>query len=145
MKRLNFALLGVGLLACAGACMAGQRIQTMFVKPGTNLSASVASAKVNGFVNEIHAWASDGMSTGKVAVTVQPASGVVAAYNIATNDIGPSLRWYPAVDATEVSGKALSSDPPRRYFLKGDTVTLTVTGIDVTNLTWNCSIKTSDE
>jgi len=96
-----------------------------------------------GYLEEVQVLVTDGVSTGSVVVSIQPTDSTVAAYNIATNTVTDEKRWVPRRDATDVSGADLTSDPPQRYFLSGDTITFVVTG-SPTNKTWRCRVKVDD-
>ncbi|MBU0706694.1 hypothetical protein KJ662_05580, partial [Patescibacteria group bacterium] len=61
------------------------------------------------------------------------------AVSIATGATTDEKVWRPRTDGTAVDGTALTSDPPGRFVLGGETVTFAITG-SPTNVTWTCII-----
>ena len=142
-KLILFAC--AGLVACV--CIAGPKLETSQIKltavgvvAGTNAAIKVAA----GYVEEVSVHCSDNTSTGVVSVVVNPADATATAYNLATGTATATKRWYPRVDGTGTDGTGLSSDPPWRYLLIGDTITFAVTASEATNVTWTLRIKLSD-
>jgi len=142
MRKLSL-IIGAAVLVAACAWADGPDTKLLTIVLGAGAGGTNASAAVSGYIEEVQVSAADGFSTGLVAVTMQPADAVVAAYNIATNLVVGSGRWRPVVDRTAVDASDLASDPPARYLVYGDTVKFIVTG-SATNRTWNCRIKTND-
>ena len=141
----------ITLFACASlaacVCMAGPKLETskitltgVGVTGGTNAAVKIAA----GYVEEVSVHCSDNTSTGVVSVVVNPADSTATAYNLATGTATATKRWYPRVDGTGTDGTGLSSDPPWRYCLVGDTITYKVTASEATNVTWTLRIKLSD-
>ena len=142
MRKLSL-ILGAAVLVAACALADGFDTKLLTIALTTGTGGTNASTAVVGYIEEIQVSAADGVSTGLVAISVQPADAVVAAYNIATNSVTGSGRWRPVVDRTDINAADLTSDPPTRYLIYGDTVKFIVTG-SATNRTWNCRIKTND-
>jgi hypothetical protein len=95
-------------------------------------------------VEDLTVLCADGISTGVVVVSVQPADVTASTYNLASATVTNMARFRTRVDGTDTAGPALTSDPPERYFLIGDTVKFVVTD-SATNKTWRCRIKTNDK
>jgi hypothetical protein len=137
MRKL-ILVAGAGLAACAWAGSEPRVILTL----GTATGSTGTVANVS-YLDEIQVSVSDGVSTGTVAVAVLTADNSVSATSIATNAVTGSKTWRPVVDATDIAGTALSSDPPRRWLLVLDTLRLIVTD-SPTNVTWTLRAKLSD-
>jgi hypothetical protein len=132
----------IGAVALAAACaFAGGKVWPVDVVLTAATGGTNRSAAISGYVEEIAVYCSDGVSTGEVVVAAQRTGQ--AAYNLATNAVVGKKLWRPAVDATDTAGAALTSDPPRRYYLLGETVSFAVTG-SPTNKTWRFEIKTAE-
>jgi hypothetical protein len=142
MRKLSL-IAGIVMLTAVCVNAAPKLITIENVMTGVTTLTNT-SEKVVGYIEEIQVAVSDGVSTGTVAVTVQPADSTVAAYSIATNSVVDESRWRPRVDGTDDAGTALTSDPPGRYFLIGDTVGFEVSG-SPSNVTWKCRIKVSTD
>jgi len=141
MRKLTL-ILGAGLLVAACA-LADSALNRLWVEMGTATSKTNTSTRVQGFVEEVQVSVSDGNSTGYVFIAVQPKDAEATAYYIATNIVIASKLWRPRVDGTTIGSTVLTNDPPGRYFLFDDTVSLVVTGSPA-SVTWNCRIKTSE-
>ena len=139
MRRLCL-MIAVAGVACAALAEPQMRYFPE-VATGTNTSGT-ATLDLSGYVEAVYVSVSDGVSTGTVAVSYAPVLGSTA-INIATNAVVDEDVFRPAVDATDISGAALTSDPPRRYALVGETVTFSVTG-SPTGVTWKCMAVIED-
>ena len=95
---------------------------------------------LRGYLDEIYVSCSDGSSTGTVAVAYIPTDGITPAINVATGAVAAAKLWRPRVDVTDIAGVALTSDPPSRVMLAGESLSLIVTG-SPTNKTWTATIK----
>ena len=138
--RRRLMIMAVGLLACA--CIAGPEANYREITLGTNTTGT-ATLGLSGYVEAVYVGVDDGESTGAVTIAYAPLVGSTA-INIATNIVTDELVWRPAVDMTDVLGAALTSDPPARFALAGETVTITVTGTK-TGLVWQCLIVVDDD
>ncbi len=144
MRKLSYIGAAVLLAACAIAGPMLQRsVKSAIVMGATTGGTNTITADLWGYIEELTVTCSDGVSTGAVVVAVQPSDAKATAYNIATNSVVASRLYRPRVDATDISGTALSSDPPVRYCLMGDSISYAVTG-SPTNVTWTLTIKLSD-
>lgn len=114
---------------------------------GASSSGSVTFNTVEGYIEEINVLVtdvSDGSITGNVTVAVDPVDSTVSEYTIATNGaVAGSARWRPRVDGTSAAGADLTSDPPGRYPIHGETIKAYIHG-SPTATTWRVRIKTSD-
>lgn len=144
MKR-RFIILAAGLILPL-AVLAGPRLETIKVTltgaavyAGTNTSSAIA-----GYIEDMQVTCSDGASTGVVAIVVQPKSSATA-YNIATGTATASKLWRTSLDRTAVDGTALTSDPPSRVCLIGDTLSFQITASQASNVTWTLDLKMSDQ
>lgn len=136
--RRQLATLAVMLAAsCAAASPATIPI---YLPLGTATAQTQTVENVTGYIDTIDASVSGGTVTGNVFVSYAPANGVGTAVNLATNAVIGSKTWRPAVDATDLLGSDLTSDPPRRYALSGETVRVIVTG-SPTGKTWRVDVK----
>jgi hypothetical protein len=139
--RRQFATFAVMLAASFAATgRAEPPVLPAYIHLGTLTTGTQTVANVVGHVEEITASVNGGTVTGNVFVSYAPANGVSAAVNLATNAVIGSKTWRPAVDATDVLGADLTSDPPRRHYLYGETVTVIVTG-SPTGKTWRVDVK----
>jgi len=138
MRRRLIETMAVCLLACAAS--AGPVARTFKVTMGALANGTNTLAEVRGYIDEVHVSVSDGASTGTVALTYAPLDGVTAAISVATGATTGSKVWRPRVDGTAVAGTALTSDPPSRFMLAGETLSMTVTG-SPTNVAWTATIK----
>jgi len=137
MRRQLAIFASILSASCAGA---GPVTIPVYLPLGTATVKTQTVENVTGYVDQIDASVDGGTVTGNVFVTYAPANGVSAAVNLATNEVIGSKTWRPAVDATDVSGADLTSDPPRRHALSGETVTVIVTG-SPTGKTWRVDVK----
>jgi predicted acyl esterase len=137
MKKVMALMAG---LLVAGAARAEPRIYTLPVSMGAAAGNTGTLAGVRGRLVEIHASASDGNSTGNVFIAYLPVDGKQAAINVATGAVAGVKVWRPTVDATDVAGVALTSDPPGCFYLAGETIRVIVTE-SPTNKTWKATIK----
>jgi hypothetical protein len=132
------------LLACAGVVCAGGALHSIVKTLGTYTAATGTCANLTGYLDEVQVSVSDGVSTGTVSVTLIKRDAAVAAVVICTNSVSDEKCWRPAVDATDSAGSALSSDPPRRYYLYDETLRMTVRG-SPTNKVWTMRAKTTEQ
>lgn len=129
-----------GLLACA--CFADQNPSTREI----SCAMGAASGKTNtinnlrGYLDEIYVSCSDGISTGSVFLAYIPLDGKTPAVNVATGTVAAAKVWRPRVDTTDISGADLTSDPPARVMLAGESMRLIISG-SPTNKTWTATIK----
>lgn len=141
-KRILIAVAGATL--CCNALAGGLTTHDVRVALGTNSSAS-ATLTARGFVEEIYTDAPGAGQTGTVAVSYQPLLSSMAAVNLATNIVTADTVWRPRVDGTGIDAAALTSDPPGRYLLYGETVTVSISDASTTGATWRVIIKTNEE
>jgi len=93
-----------------------------------------------GYLDEIYISCSDGSSTGTVYLAYIPTDGITPAVNVATGAVTAAKLWRPSIDRTDIAGVALTSDPPSRVMLAGESMRLIVLG-SPTNKTWTATIK----
>lgn len=133
----------VGLVACA--CWAGgPKLHLIEIATGAKTSGTNTLTDVSGYLEDIQVSVSDGVSTGSVWVAMLRPDSTVAAVNIATNVVTDEKLFRPVVDGTDILGAALTSDPPRRMYLMGETLRCIVQG-SPTNKTWRFRVKTTDQ
>jgi hypothetical protein len=131
------------LLVAACAFAEGPAARSLVIALGNSTGGTNTTQAVSGYIEEVQVTCSDVLQTGSVFVAIVPADVTASAINIATNAVVGSKLWRPRVDATSLLGADLTSDPPVRYFVFGDTVQFIVTASTATNKTWSCRIKTS--
>jgi len=131
------------LLVAACAFAEGPAARSLVIALGNGTGGTNTTQAISGYIEEVHVTCSDVLQTGSVFVAIVPADVTASAINIATNEVVGSKLWRPRVDATSLLGADLTSDPPVRYFVCGDTVRFTVTDSTATNKTWTCKIKTN--
>jgi len=142
MRRLIIMALAA-LAACV--CFAGgPKLETLDLALGSLTSKTGTLSQVSGYLEDIQVSVSDGNSTGSVWIAVLRPDSTVAAVNIATNVVTDEKLFRPVVDGTDILGVALTSDPPRRMFLYGETIRMIVQG-SPTNKTWRLRLKTTDQ
>ena len=132
-----------GLLVLTMSASAEFRSTAIDISLAGNTAGTNTASDVWGYVEDIYVLATDGSATGKVDLAAVPADSTISAYSIATNTVSNDKLFKPRVDGTDVGGTALTNDPPGRYCLFGETVRFVVRE-SVTNKTWRCRIKTSD-
>ena len=134
------------IMACVGltayACWAKPKSQTLDLALGSLTAKTGTLSQVSGYLEDINVTVSDLNSTGSVKIAYVPQAG--SAVNIATNLVAGQKVFRPVVDSTDILGAALTSDPPRRMYLYGETLRVIVAG-SPTNKTWTIRIKTTDE
>jgi len=144
MRKCIFAVMLL-LCACCPAWAGSKRLEASYGTNGTCLLV-VTNNEIRGYVEEVLMDAPAAGVTGRVAVYVQPPIATMATINIATQAVSADVVIRPRVDATDIAGVALTSDPPQRYYLWGETVYMSVTNISVsTGITWTVIIKMSEE
>jgi len=137
MRKL-ITITGACLVACA--CFAEPRSKTISIAMGAATAKTQTLENVRGYLDAVHVTVSDGSSTGTVLVAIVPLDTGISAINVATNSVVGTDSWRPVVDATDTKGAALTSDPPGRYPLSGDSVRVIVSG-SPTGVTWKTTIK----
>lgn len=129
-----------GLMACA--CFADQNpyTRTITVTMGAATGLTNTINNLRGYLDEIYVSCSDGSSTGTISLAYVPLDGVTPAVNVATGVVTAAKVWRPRLDGTDIAGDDLTSDPPGRVMLAGESMRLIVTG-SPTNKTWTATIK----
>lgn len=125
------------LLLTAGLAQAAPKARVLDIAVGTNTSGS-ASVALSGWVEAVYVGASDYASTGTVAVTYMPLADTNA-INIATGSAVGHKVWMPRIDFTGVDGSALTSDPPGRFPLAGETLTFSISS-SPTGIVWRAVV-----
>ena len=138
MKKIVLFAVMLFATLCNGAPVDG-KLSFTDISLGSLTSKTSTITRVSGYLEDITVSVSDGVSTGSVWIAVVPENG--SAVNIATNVIAGAKLFRPVVDSTDILGAALTSDPPRRMFLLGETLRIIV-GNSPTNKVWNIKIKT---
>lgn len=131
------------LLVAACAFADGPSARSLVIALGNGTGGTNTTQALTGYIEDVQVTCSDASVTGSVFVSIVPAEANAAAINIATNEVVGAKLWRPRVDATSLLGADLTSDPPVRYFVFGDTVKFIVTDSTATNKTWTCRIKTN--
>ena len=139
MRKLSLI---IGAAVLVAACAYGR--ETLDVVDVVLTSGTTGTSTVNiasGYLEDIQVSVSDGVSTGVVKIAVLRPDAVVSAVEIATNTavVGSKL-FRPVVDGTDITGTALTSDPPRRMYLLGEKLRMIVSG-SPTNVTWKARAK----
>jgi hypothetical protein len=139
MRKLSLI---IGAAVLVAACAYGR--ETLDVVDVVLTSGTTGTSTVNiasGYLEDIQVSVSDGVSTGNVKIAVLRPDAVVSAVEIATNNavVGSAL-FRPVVDGTDITGAALTSDPPRRMYLLGEKLRMIVSG-SPTNVTWKARAK----
>ena len=141
MRKLLYIACAV-FAACA-SCYADQNpgTRTVLVTTITNTTSGTNTINnLRGYVDEIHVSVSDGVSTGTVYLAYVPIDGITPAVNIATGVVTAAKVWRPVVDRTDIAGVALTSDPPARVMLAGESLRMIVLGSE-TSRVWTATIK----
>jgi hypothetical protein len=129
MRKSLIALFAVTLLVgFAFGEIEVQRYKADFTTAtqASNQVSTVVNAK--GFLQQIDIIPS-GTYTASVTITYTPLEG--SAINIYTNTaLTAQTVLRPAVDKTDVTGAALTSDDPTRYLVQGGTLTVTSTNVN---------------
>jgi hypothetical protein len=141
-KSMNKTIMAacVGLLACV--CVADQNPDTRSVVAVLAGATSQTNTihNLRGYMDEIQVSCSDGVSTGTVSLAYIPSDNITPAVNVATGAVVAAKIWRPRLDGTDVAGADLTSDPPGRVMLAGESVRMIVAG-SPTNKTWTATIK----
>jgi hypothetical protein len=133
-------------LVPALAFAAGPSTRLVPLVIGTNGTASATVTDVRGYVEEIAVVVPTGSPTGSVSVTAQSNISSLAALALATNAaVTANMLVRPVVDSTDATGGALTSDPPRRPLLWGESVLVSISAAAPTGATWRVVIKTNEE
>ena len=114
--------------------------RTISVVLGTAASKTNTINNLRGYLDEIFISCSDNSSTGNVWLAYIPADGITPAINIATGVVTAAKAWRPRLNATDIAGVALTSDPPVRVMFAGESLRLIISG-SPTNKTWTATIK----
>ncbi len=122
--------------------LAAPRITFLSLSTGTNDTATTSTTAISGYLDEIVLELPSGAVTGTVAVTATPIIG--AAVTVASRGISATHLVRPRFDGTDTAGTALTNDPPGRYMIAADKITITVSGASPTGLTWRVGIKWDD-
>ena len=141
MKKTLSAIAALAIIAGTSSLAKPKMQQFGAVAVGTNTSGS-ATMTVNGYIDTVYVAASDGNSTGTVAVTYAPQVGT-GTVSVATGSAEREKIWRPVTDRTAVDGTALTSDPPAPFLLVGETVTFAISS-SPTGITWKCMMVVDD-
>ena len=114
--------------------------RTIDVVLGAATSKTNTINNLRGYMDEIYVSCSDGSSTGTVYLAYVPSDAITPAVNVATGAVAAAKLWRPRIDATDIAGVALTSDPPGRVMFAGESLRMIVTG-SPTNKTWRATIK----
>jgi hypothetical protein len=138
MRKL-FAILCVGLMACAAWAEPRQRAIYMAMGSATNGTQTVS--RIKGYLDAVYVSVSDGASTGTVSLATVPLDTGVDAITVVSGAVTNNAVFRPRVDGTDTAGAALTSDPPWRYPIAGDSLRFIVTS-SPTGVTWRATIIT---
>ena len=109
----------------AGVVCAAPRQIVLTAFTDTNGVGTATQPKLTGEIDTINVSVEDGSTTGTVTVAYSPL--YMSDVEVATNSVVGSKTFRPRVDATDVSGTALTSDTPVTYSLYENDLTLSVT------------------
>ena len=140
MRKL-IIMIGASLAACA--VMAGPKDVPIYLAMGDATAKTQSVENVTGYIDAIYVSCESGTATGIVAIAIVPKDGNTTAIDVATGTAIGSKVWRPRVDGTAVAGTDLSSDPPGRFVLVGDTLRLIVSS-SPTGETWRAAIMMDD-
>ena len=127
----------------AAVVTAAPRAETVSVATGAFTYGTNTLSIGSGYLEDLYITSSNSASVAKVYVAVlRPGTGT--ADTIATNTVTGELLVRPVVDSTDGLGAALTSDPPRRMYLYGETVRLIVLASPA-NERWTARFKLVDE
>lgn len=142
---------GAAILAACAFAMAGmvdREILTV-TATGTNAATTVTdtSTKVRGYIEQIDIVQVTAATTGTLAVAIVPelSSYMSDVTLVASTNANGDLTYRPRVDTTDTSGTALTSDPPTRYLLCGDSIKFTGSSFTTTNISFKAVIKWQKE
>lgn len=141
MRKLSIIGAAVLMAACA---FAEPNLQVVDITLGALTGGTGTLSNVSGYLEDIQVLCTDGASAGSVFIAVLRPDSTVAAVNIATNTVTDELLFRPVVDGTDILGAALTSDPPRRMYLYGETLRFIVIE-SPTNKVWRMRVKTVTE
>ena len=133
----------MALCAVRGLCGGLELVRLDVTSNTTNASAYVAATNetIRGWLEELIVDVPAGV-TGTVTVTVSPwLSGVSAVTVLSTNDLVDEIRTRPRWDGTDTAGADLSSDPPWRLPIVGESVIVGLTNCSLTNATVSVALK----
>lgn len=136
MRKLSI-ILSASLAACA--CMAEPADVQLYVAMGDATAATQSVENITGVIDAVYVSCGSGAATGVVALAIVPKDGNTSAISLATGTATGSKVWRPSIDRTSVAGSDLSSDPPGRFIVVGDTLRLIVNP-GTTGVTWRATI-----
>jgi len=140
---MNQLLAITGLVLVCVMALAGGDLQHADAVLTTQTAGTGTLSNVSGYLEDIQVLVTDGVSTGVVSIALLRPDSTVGVSVICTNTVTDEKLFRPCVDFTDAGGTALTSDPPRRWFLWGETVRMIITG-SPTNKTWRMRVKTAD-
>ncbi|MBU4246980.1 MAG: hypothetical protein KKD14_01280 [Verrucomicrobia bacterium] len=146
MKR-KIAAWALGLIA-SSAIMATPDRQILTVTTGTNATATVTDTNTTarGYIDQIDIDVVTAATTGTVSVAVIPELSTMANVVLVTEtNANSDLTYRPRFDDTDTSGTALTSDPPGRLLICGDTIMLTVSNASATGIVFKAVLKYEKE
>ena len=134
MRKVLISLIGLALLAgFVYGEIETQRYKADFTTPAQSSNQVSTVMNVSGYLQQIDIIPSETFTAG-VTIVYTPLEGT--AVNIYTNTaLTAQTILRPAVDKTDVTGAALSSDDPTRYLINGGTITVTSTNVNNTTNT----------
>ena len=145
MKKL--IAIAVSLL-CACVVFAKPQKRTITVTLGDHLVAGTnQTADIYGYIDEILVSCSDGSSTGVVVISAAPVAhtgNTLSAVTLATATVTDEKLFRPRVDGTTTAGADNTNDPPGKFMVYKETVTMLVTASESTNVNWRAVIKYDD-
>jgi len=139
MRKL-FSIACAGLLACACFADDNPYPRTVSVVLDAETSKTNTINNLRGYLDEIRIFCSDVSSTGTVYVAYVPTDVSSTSINVATGVVEGVKTWRPSIDRTDIAGADLTSDPPGRVMLAGESLRMIVLG-SPTNKTWTATIK----
>jgi hypothetical protein len=140
MRKL-FAILCVGLMACAG--WAEPRHVAINIPMGAATASTQTLANVRGYLDTVYVTVSDGASTGTVSLATVPLDSNMSAITAVSRAVTNEATFRPSVDRTTTAGADLTNDPPGLFPLAGDSLRLIVSS-SPTGVTWRASVYLAD-
>jgi len=140
MRKLSIVALAAFAVVCACFAADIQYVELTLDMTGITNGTATTTSPYNGYIDAVHLFVSDGVSTGTVGVAIIPHNSLVAAINVSTGEVEAVKTFRPRVDVTDIAGAALTSDGPERFMLAGDKLRLTVDP-SPSNVVWKAIIN----
>jgi len=142
MKRTGL-FIAVWLMACAAFAADSKSEIVDVTTTATNAATLVTdTTSINGYLESVIVVPPAGTPTGTVSVAYQPRLSTASAVTLVSKaGLTAETVFRPRVDTTTTDGTANTNDPPTRFMLAGEDITVSISSANVTNATWNVIIK----